>query len=159
MNWVNIGSGNVRRQAITWNHSDLLSIGLLGINFIKIQIKIQYFWFMKMYLKMSSAKWWPFCLGGYKLRGVLPCWAISKSGFLSLMTLTLFTCSNMWAANNGTYQLLSLKLKYISKLISHICWYSHDDAISRIYSISFTICVMTKRHGCALTRVYLSSPY
>ena len=62
-----IGSGNglspVPCQAITWNNADLLSIGPLGTNFSEIWPKIQNFSFIKMYLKMSSAKWRPFCPG------------------------------------------------------------------------------------------------
>ena len=66
-----IGSGNgslpVRRQAITWTTADLLSIGHLKTNFSEIQIKIRNFSFMKMHLKMSSAKWQPFCPRGDEL--------------------------------------------------------------------------------------------
>ena len=62
------GSGNglspVRRQAIICTNFDLLSIRPLGLNFSEIRIKIQDFLFMKMHLKMSSAKWQPFCLLG-----------------------------------------------------------------------------------------------
>ena len=60
VNWVCIGSDNglspVRRQAITWTNTDLLSIGALGTNLNEIRIKIQNFSFMKMHLKLSSAK-------------------------------------------------------------------------------------------------------
>ena len=41
----------------------MLLIGPLGTNFIEIVIGIQAFSFKKMHLKMSSAKWRPFCLG------------------------------------------------------------------------------------------------
>ena len=44
-------------------NSDLVSIGTLGTNFSEIGIKIQNFSFMKMHLKMSSAKWQTFCPG------------------------------------------------------------------------------------------------
>ena len=54
MNWVSIGSDN----------AVLLSIGPLGTNFSDILIRIQNFSFMKMHLKISSAKRWPFCPGG-----------------------------------------------------------------------------------------------
>ena len=60
VNWVIIGSGNglspVWRQAITWTKADLLSIGLLGTNFSEIGVGILPFSFIKIYLKMSSAK-------------------------------------------------------------------------------------------------------
>ena len=41
----------------------ILLIGLLGTNFSEIRIKIHNFSFKKIQLKMSSGKWWPFCLG------------------------------------------------------------------------------------------------
>ena len=60
-----IGSDNgllpARRPAITWTNARILFIGLLGTNFSEILIRIQTFSFMKMHLKMSSAKWRPFC--------------------------------------------------------------------------------------------------
>ena len=52
-----------RRQAIIWNNAGISSIGLLGTNFSEILIGIQIFSFKKMYLKVSSAKCRPFCLG------------------------------------------------------------------------------------------------
>ena len=63
-----IGSDNVlppfRRQAIIWTNAGILLNGLLGTNFNEIVIKIFCtFSFKKMHLKMSSAKWRPFCLG------------------------------------------------------------------------------------------------
>ena len=65
---VSIGSGNglspVRWQAFTRTNADLLSIRPLVTNFSQIQIEIKNFSLMKMHLKMSSAKWQPFCPGG-----------------------------------------------------------------------------------------------
>ena len=62
-----IGSDNGlspgRRQAIIWTNAGILLIGPLGTNFNEILIEIHTFSFMKMHLKMSSAKWRPFCLG------------------------------------------------------------------------------------------------
>ena len=62
-----IGSDNGvspgRRQAIIWTNAGILLIGPLGTNFIEILIGIQTFSCKKMHLKMSSAKWRPFCLG------------------------------------------------------------------------------------------------
>ena len=67
MNWVSIGSGNGlapnRHQAITRTNADLLSIGPLGTNFSENLIKVLTFSFKKMCLKLSSAKWRPFCPG------------------------------------------------------------------------------------------------
>ena len=61
-----IGSDNGlspgRRQAIIWTNAGIL-IESLGTNFSEILIGIQIFSFTKMRMKMSSAKWRPFCLG------------------------------------------------------------------------------------------------
>ena len=62
-----IGSDNGlspgRRQAIIWTNAGILLIRTLGTNFSEISSKIPAFSFKKMHLKMSSAKWRPFCLG------------------------------------------------------------------------------------------------
>ena len=62
-----IGSDNGlspgRRQAIIWTNAGILLIGTLGTNFSEILIEIRIFSFKKMGLKVSSAKWRPFCLG------------------------------------------------------------------------------------------------
>ena len=67
LNWVSIGLDNglspVWRQAITWTNVHLLSIGPLGTNCSEILIKIQNISFTKMHLKITSAKWRPFCPG------------------------------------------------------------------------------------------------
>ena len=62
-----IGSDNGlspgRCQAIIWTNAGILLTEPLGTNFSEILIGIQIFSFKKMCLKMSSAKWRPFCLG------------------------------------------------------------------------------------------------
>ena len=62
-----IGSDNGlspwRHQAIIWTKAGILLIGPLGTNFSEFLIAIHTFSFNKMHLKMSSAKWHPFCLG------------------------------------------------------------------------------------------------
>ena len=67
-----IGSDNGlspgRRQAIIGTNVGILLTGPLGTNFSEILIGIQIFSFKKMPLKMSSAKWRPFCLGLNVLR-------------------------------------------------------------------------------------------
>ena len=74
INWIRIGSRNrlppVQRQAITSPNVALLSIWPLGTNLSEIWIKIQNFLFIKMYFKMSSLKWLPFCPGGNGLRNL-----------------------------------------------------------------------------------------
>ena len=62
-----IGSDNGmppgRRQAIIWTNAEILLIGPLGTKFNELLIEIHTFSFTKMYLKMSSGKWRPFCVG------------------------------------------------------------------------------------------------
>ena len=50
------------RQAIIWTNAEILFIGPLRTNFSEILIKILTFSFTKMSLRVSSAKWQPFCL-------------------------------------------------------------------------------------------------
>ena len=52
-----------RRQAIIWTNAGMLVIGPLGTNFSEILTEIITFSFKKVYLKLSLAKWRPFCLG------------------------------------------------------------------------------------------------
>ena len=60
-----IGSDNglspEQHQVIIWINAGILLIGSLGTNFSEILSKIQIFSLMKIYLKMLSAKWRPFC--------------------------------------------------------------------------------------------------
>ena len=62
-----IGSDNGvspgRHQAIIWTNAGILLIGILGTNFREILILIRIFSLKKMDLKLSSAKWRPFCRG------------------------------------------------------------------------------------------------
>ena len=62
-----IGSDNGlspgRLQAIIWTNAGILLIRTLGTNFSEILIEIRIFSLKKMGLKVSSAKWRPFCLG------------------------------------------------------------------------------------------------
>ena len=62
-----IGSDNGlspgRRQAIIWTNAGILLIGPMWTNFSEILIENHIFSFKKMYSKMSSRKWHPFCLG------------------------------------------------------------------------------------------------
>ena len=61
-----IGSDNGlspgRRQAIIRTNAGILLIWTMGTNFSEILSEIHTFSFKKMLLKMSSAKWWQFCL-------------------------------------------------------------------------------------------------
>ena len=65
--WSIIGSDNGlspgRRQAIIWTNAGMLLIEPLGTTFSEFFIEILTFSFNQMRLKVSSAKWRPFCLG------------------------------------------------------------------------------------------------
>ena len=78
-----------RRQAIIWNNAGILSIGLLGTKFSEILIGVQTFSFKKMHLKMSSAKWRPFCPGLNVLIHKLVPLPSTQNGFLVLMLQTM----------------------------------------------------------------------
>ena len=62
-----IGSDNGlsprRRQAFIWTNTRILLTAPIGANFSEILIEILTFPFKKMRLKVSSAKWRPFCCG------------------------------------------------------------------------------------------------
>ena len=72
-----IGSDNGlspgRRQAIIWTNDGIMLIGPLGTNFSENLIESYALSFRKMHLKISSGKWWPFCLG----LNVLIAWEMS----------------------------------------------------------------------------------
>ena len=72
-----------RRQAIIWTNVGILLIRLLGTNFSEILIGIETFSFKKMYLKMSSAKWRPFCLG-LNVLTVSPDFGVNSNIMLSI---------------------------------------------------------------------------
>ena len=55
------------RQAIICTNTYLLSFGPPGAKISNISIKIQNISFTKMYLKISSVKWWPFYTRGNEL--------------------------------------------------------------------------------------------
>ena len=94
-----IGSNNgvspVRRQAIIWINAGILLFEPLGTNFSEFLIEILTFAFKKMCLKVSSAKWRPFCLGLDVLSNGV-CWFQRQGLQTTLMeqtqvTILLFT--------------------------------------------------------------------
>ena len=84
VNRFSIGSDNglspIQRQAIIQTNAGFLSIRPLGTNLYDILIKIQKFSFTKMHLKVSSARWRPFCHRGDELTSritsLTPCYLI-----------------------------------------------------------------------------------
>ena len=67
VNLTIIGSDNGlspgRRQAIIWTNDAIVWIRPLGTNFSETLIEFLTFWFKKMRLNVSSAKWWSFRFG------------------------------------------------------------------------------------------------
>ena len=70
-----------RREAIIWTNAGMLLIGSLGTNFSEILAEIITFSLKKMYLKVSSAKWRPFCLGLNVLSGTYYSYMSSYPGY------------------------------------------------------------------------------
>ena len=73
----------VQQQAIIWTNAALLSVGLLGMYFSEIWIKIHKVSVRRMNFKMS-ANWCPFCLG----LNVLTHWGRDKMAAISQTTLS-----------------------------------------------------------------------
>ena len=86
-----IGSDNGlspgRRQAIIWTNARILLIRPLGTNFNEILLEILTFSFMKMRLKVSSAKWRSFCLG---LNVLYEIWRLFWWIYLDVNHMTIF---------------------------------------------------------------------
>ena len=66
-------------QAIIWTNAGILLTGTSGTNLSQILIRIHTFSFKKMHLKMSSAKWRPFCLGLNVFMAIYDSWLNSHS--------------------------------------------------------------------------------
>ena len=97
-----IGSDNGllpgQRQAITWTNVGILLIGPLGTKVSEILSGIQIFSFKKMHLKMSFAKWRPFCLG----LNVLMAWCNMVPGHNLNMNVDPEMCmQNWWISNHS----------------------------------------------------------
>ena len=60
--WGRVTHICIVKLTIIWTNAGILLIGPLGTNFSEILFGIQTSSFKKMHLKMSSAKWRPFCL-------------------------------------------------------------------------------------------------
>ena len=107
-----IGSDNGlspgRRQAIIWNNAGILSIGPLGTKGSEIFIEILTFSFKKMRLKVSSAKWRPFCLGLNVLTTLIH-WAS-----LHLTAPSIYKCE---ISAFGT-----LRLRAFDSVLKSYCW-------------------------------------
>ena len=69
-----------QRQAIIWTNDGILLIGPSRTNFSEISIEIHTFSFNKMLLKMSAAKWPPFCLGLNELMSTVGSTMVTNNG-------------------------------------------------------------------------------
>ena len=65
-----------QHQATNWTNAGVLLIGPLATALGEICIEIQTFYFKKMYLKMSSRKWRPFCVS---LNMLIDWWYLCRS--------------------------------------------------------------------------------
>ena len=95
-----------RRQAIIWTNTGLLLIRHLETNFSEILIGIQTFSFKKMHLKMSSAKWRPFCIG----LNVLTHFPLNK--MVASLTDNIFKCIFL---NENHIIPIQISLKFIPR--------------------------------------------
>ena len=104
-----IGSDNGlspgRRQAIIWTNAGILLTWTLGTNFGEISNEIHEFSFKKMHLKISSAKWRPFCLGLNVLKWESIYW------YHSIFTLNLPT-GDIWHTMQN-YGILNTQLWHV----------------------------------------------
>ena len=90
-------------QAIFWTSAEILLIRTSGRNFSEILSEIHIFSLKNMHLKMSSAKWWPFCLN----LNVLTCcifhtWFNSKGDNFKYIFLTHWGRDEMAAISQMT---------------------------------------------------------
>ena len=76
-----------RRQAIIWTNAGILLFWILRNKFQWNLNRIHIFSFKKMRLKVSSAKWWPFCFGLNVLKQ--SAWLHQQKHFIKIIQLTL----------------------------------------------------------------------
>ena len=95
-----------RRQAIIWTNAGISLIGPIGTNFSEILAEIITFSFKKMYLKVSSAKWRPLCLGLNV--------SIKSHNYWYLKPQRAFCC---WPLHTSCYS----NQKYIFAIFTHHC--------------------------------------
>ena len=98
-----------------------MSIGPLGTNLSEILIKIQYFSFSKMHLKVSSAKWRPFCPGEDELTHLWPSDTIWRQRSGSTLAQAMACC-------------LTAPSHYLNQcwlIISKVQWHSSECTSTR----------------------------
>ena len=98
-------------------NAGILLIGTLGTNFSEILIEIRIFSFTKMGLKVSSAKWRPFCLGLNVLK---------NSNFLhgtSVLSLMLVTELALLVLRPGTRPTNDISIKFEIQPKFAVLWF------------------------------------
>ena len=113
-----------RRQAIIWTNAGILLIGPLGTNFSEILAEIITFSFKKMYFKVSSAKWRPFCLG------------LNVLIFVSLYNIKIVNHIPKWLTLNE-FSWLSFWWKLQQAIIKKMIWQS---MLSGILVLDLILC-------------------
>ena len=141
-----IGSDNGlspdQHKAIIWTNAGILLIGPFGTNFSDILIEFLTFSFKKMRLKVSSAKWRPFCLGLNVLTGsglrnrvfvvsycrewefhITSCGEVcgkNKTSRHLLSHTNLITDLSPWASHPRIYKIAKLHLRRSTGEVKHL---------------------------------------
>ena len=105
-----------RRQAIIWTNAGILLTGPLGTIFSEILIENSPFPFTKTRLKVSSAKWWPFCLGLNMLNTIVIVeWALGLLMAWHLLTTAMLTRAHRRKSMNAFIGFQQHLLQYIPR--------------------------------------------
>ena len=119
-----IGSDNSlapgRRQAIIWTNAGILLIGPLGANFSEILIEILTFSFKKMWFKVSSAKWRPFCLG-LNVLIILPSPLANSTRWKEALYHFLILCLHLSQLKLGSWSILESIRESLCPSYTDIC--------------------------------------
>ena len=90
-----------RHQAIIWTNAGILLIEPFGTKFNEILIEIHTFSFKEMHLKMSFAKWQPFCPG----LNVLTQWSRKKmANILQIIFTNVISRKKIFPAQRALMQ-------------------------------------------------------
>ena len=85
------------------SNANFLSVGPLGTQFIEMWIKIWILFFRKIYLKMSSVKWWPFL---FRLHCIMIGISWDHAFVPVWMLLTHWGWEKMFVGNKPLFELL-----------------------------------------------------
>ena len=150
-----IGSDNglllhMWRQANVWTNAGLLSNEPLGTNFSEIWIKIQNFSFMKMHLKISSAKLCSFCPGGDELSHSL--WANAKIDLPLALKCLMYhlTVGFLYGGSDNDVIDNDENLLVLNFLLTHY-------GLVMSYYINISLCQCQQQEAITWTNVDLSS--